>query len=263
MRALKGLEDVVGMSVVDTLMLEEGWVFPEASGCIPDTVNGLSRLYEVHTKADPGYTGRVTVPTLWDKERQTIVNNESSEIIRMFNSEFAATGAEGAGDGKDYYPAALRADIDAINETAYDTVNNGVYKAGFATGQEAYEAAYDALFATFDELEALLARQRYLAGASITEADWRAFTTLVRFDAVYHYHFKCNRRHLTDYPNLWGYTRELYQVPGVARTVNMDHIKLHYYMSQVSGTRPRSCQRAPTSTSPRPMGGTRSERSRP
>ena len=230
MRALKGLEDVVGMSVVDTLMLEEGWVFSEAPGCIPDTANGLSRLYEVYTKADPGYSGRVTVPTLWDKERQTIVNNESSEIIRMFNSEFAAAGA----NGEDYYPAELRADIDAINETVYGTVNNGVYKAGFATGQEAYEAAFDALFATFDELEALLSRQRYLAGSRITEADWRAFTTLVRFDPVYHYHFKCNRRHLTDYPNLWGYTRELYQVPGVAETVNMDHIKLHYYMSQVS-----------------------------
>ena len=233
MRALKGLEDAVGLSVVDILMLEEGWVFSEAPGCIPDTVNGFSRLHEVYTKADPGYTGRVTVPALWDKERQTIVNNESSEIIRMFNSEFAATGA-GAGGGEDYYPAELRADIDTINETVYDTVNNGVYKAGFATCQEAYEAAYDALFATFDELEARLGRQRYLVGPSITEADWRAFTTLVRFDAVYHYHFKCNRRRLTDYPNLWGYTRELYQVPGVAETVNMEHIKGHYYMSHTS-----------------------------
>ena len=233
MRALKGLEDAVGLSVVDILMLEEGWVFSEAPGCIPDTVNGFSRLHEVYTKADPGYTGRVTVPALWDKERQTIVNNESSEIIRMFNSEFAATGA-GAGGGEDYYPAELRADIDTINETVYDTVNNGVYKAGFATCQEAYEAAYDALFATFDELEARLGRQRYLVGPSITEADWRAFTTLVRFDAVYHYHFKCNRRRLTDYPNLWGYPRELYQVPGVAETVNMEHIKGHYYRSHTS-----------------------------
>ena len=233
MRALKGLEDAVGLSVVDTLMQEEGWVFSEAPGCIPDTVNGFTRLYEVYTKAKPGYTGRVTVPALWDKERQTIVNNESSEIIRMFNSEFAATGAGGA-SGADYYPADLRADIDAINETVYENVNNGVYKAGFATGQEAYEAAYDALFATFDELEARLGRQRYLAGPRITEADWRAFTTLVRFDVVYHYHFKCNRRRLTDYPNLWGYTRELYQVPGVAETVNMEHIKRHYYMSHTS-----------------------------
>jgi len=219
--------------------LEEGWVFSEAPGCIPDTVNGFSRLHEVYTKADPGYTGRVTVPVLWDKERQTIVNNESSEIIRMFNSEFAATGATGATgaagtNGEDYYPDELRADIDAINETVYDTVNNGVYKAGFATGQEAYEAAYDALFTTFDELETSLGRQRYLVGPSITEADWRAFTTLVRFDAVYHYHFKCNRRRLIDYPNLWGYTRELYQVPGVAETVNMEHIKGHYYMSHTS-----------------------------
>jgi putative glutathione S-transferase len=233
MRALKGLEDAVGLSVVDILMLEEGWVFSEAPGCIPDTVNGFSRLHEVYTKADPGYTGRVTVPVLWDKERQTIVNNESSEIIRMFNSAFAGTGA-GAAGGEDYYPVELRADIDAINETVYDTVNNGVYKAGFATGQEAYEAAYDALFTTFDELETSLGRQRYLVGPSITEADWRAFTTLVRFDAVYHYHFKCNRRRLIDYPNLWGYTRELYQVPGVAETVNMEHIKGHYYMSHTS-----------------------------
>ena len=233
MRALKGLEDAVGLSVVDILMLEEGWVFSEAPGGIPDAVNGFSRLHEVYTKADPGYTRRVTVPALWDKERQTIVDNESSEIIRMFNSEFAATGA-GAGGGEDYYPAELRADIDTINETVYDTVNNGVYKAGFATCQEAYEAAYDALFATFDELEARLGRQRYLVGPSITEADWRAFTTLVRFDAVYHYHFKCNRRRLTDYPNLWGYTRELYQVPGVAETVNMEHIKGHYYRSHTS-----------------------------
>ncbi len=233
MRALKGLEDAVGLSVVDILMLEEGWVFSEAPGCIPDTVNGFSRLHEVYTKADPGYTGRVTVPVLWDKERQTIVNNESSEIIRMFNSAFAGTGA-GAAGGEDYYPVELRADIDAINETVYDTVNNGVYKAGFATGQEAYEAAYDALFTTFDELETSLGRQRYLVGPSITEADWRAFTTLVRFDAVYHYHFKCNRRRLIDYPNLWGYTRELYQVPGVAETVNMEHIKGHYYMSHNS-----------------------------
>ncbi|MDP6120490.1 MAG: glutathione S-transferase family protein [Rhodospirillales bacterium] len=233
MRALKGLEDAVGLSVVDILMLEEGWVFSEAPGCIPDTVNGFSRLHEVYTKADPGYTGRVTVPVLWDKERSTIVNNESSEIIRMFNSAFAGTGA-GAAGGEDYYPVELRADIDAINETVYDTVNNGVYKAGFATGQEAYEAAYDALFTTFDELETSLGRQRYLVGPSITEADWRAFTTLVRFDAVYHYHFKCNRRRLIDYPNLWGYTRELYQVPGVAETVNMEHIKGHYYMSHTS-----------------------------
>ena len=233
MRALKGLDDAVGLSVVDILMLKEGWVFSEAPGCIPDTVNGFSRLHEVYTKADPGYTGRVTVPVLWDKERQTIVNNESSEIIRMFNSAFAGTGA-GAAGGEDYYPVELRADIDAINETVYDTVNNGVYKAGFATGQEAYEAAYDALFTTFDELETSLGRQRYLVGPSITEADWRAFTTLVRFDAVYHYHFKCNRRRLIDYPNLWGYTRELYQVPGVAETVNMEHIKGHYYMSHTS-----------------------------
>ena len=236
MRALKGLEDAIGLSVVDTLMMEEGWVFSEAPGCIPDTANGFSRLHEVYTKADPGYTGRVTVPALWDKERQTIVNNESSEIIRMFNSEFAAVGATSATGAcaEDYYPADLRAAIDAVNETVYDTVKNGVYKAGFATGQAAYEEAFDALFATLDALEARLAGQRYLAGPRITEADWRVFTTLVRFDAVYHYHFKCNRRRLVDYPNLWGYTRELYQVPGVARTVNMGHIKGHYYMSHTS-----------------------------
>jgi len=177
--------------------------------------------------AKPDYTGRVTVPVLWDKHARTIVNNESSEIIRMFNSAFDAWGDASL----DFYPADLRAEIDAVNETVYRKVNNGVYRAGFATSQAAYEEAYEALFATLDDLEARLARQRYLVGDRLTEADWRLFTTLLRFDPVYYGHFKCNRRRLVDYPNLWAYTRELYQVPGVAETVNFHHIKHHYYGS--------------------------------
>jgi glutathionyl-hydroquinone reductase len=181
----------------------------------------------VYTLARPDYTGIVTVPVLFDKQRRTIVNNESAEIIRMLNGEFDAWG-----DARvDFYPRTLRAEIDTVNELVYERVNNGVYKAGFAESQEAYEEAFDELFATLDELETRLARQRYLAGDRITEADWRAFTTLVRFDSVYHYHFKCNRRRLRDYPALWAYTRELYQVPGVAETVDLRHIKQHYYMS--------------------------------
>ncbi|MEX1205092.1 MAG: glutathione S-transferase family protein [Dongiaceae bacterium] len=226
-RKLKRLEDAISLSVVDWLMGEDGWRFSERDGCTPDTVTGAAFLHQVYTRARPDYTGRVTVPVLWDKQRGTIVSNESAEIIRMFNGAFDAFGDAGV----DFYPAPLRREIDAVNEMVYETVNNGVYKAGFATAQAPYEQAFDALFATLDELEARLGRQRYLVGDRLTEADWRLFTTLVRFDAVYYGHFKCNRRRLIDYPNLWSYTRELYQVPGVAETVNMRHIKGHYYGS--------------------------------
>jgi len=194
---------------------------------VPDTVNGARYLHEVYTKARPKYSGRVTVPTLWDKVRGRIVNNESSEIIRMFNSAFDGAGAA-AGD---YYPAALRGEIDAVNERVYSTLNNGVYRCGFATSQAAYDEAVGPLFETLDWLEARLAARRYLCGDRLTEADWRLFTTLVRFDAVYHGHFKCNLRRIVDYPNLWAYTRELYQWPGVAATVDFQHIKRHYYES--------------------------------
>jgi len=227
-RKLKKLEDVISVSITGPLYGKIGWEFGASLGGTPDSVNGKATLAEIYLLADPHYTGRVSVPVLWDKKRRTIVNNESSEIIRMLNSAFDAfTDARG-----DYYPAALRADIDRINDLVYPTVNNGVYRAGFATSQEAYEEAARALFVTLDMLEARLARQRYLAGRQITEADWRLFTTLVRFDAVYYSHFKCNLRRVADYPNLWNYTRDLYQVPGIAETVSIDQIKRHYYGSQ-------------------------------
>ncbi len=229
-RALKRLEDVISLSIVDPFMGEDGWTFSDGPGCIPDFVNGAKYLRDIYLKADPNYTGRVTVPVLWDKTRETIVNNESSEIIRMFNRAFDAWGDASV----DFYPEELRAEIDAINARIYETVNNGVYRAGFATRQEPYEAAVEALFETLDWLEDRLAAQRYLCGDRLTEADWRLFTTLVRFDPVYVGHFKCNLRRLVDYPNLWAYTRELYQVPGVAETVNMAHIKGHYYGSHRS-----------------------------
>ncbi len=226
LRRLKGLERVVGMTVVDPLMLEQGWVFsPDA----PDPILVAAALHELYAAARPGYSGRVTVPVLWDRQRGTIVSNESSEIIRMFNRAFDGVGGDAA---LDVYPDELATEIDAINAEVYDRVNNGVYKAGFATRQEPYEEACRVLFAALDTLETRLAARRYLLGATITEADWRLFTTLVRFDAVYYGHFKCNLRHLWDYPNLWGYTRDLYQVPGVAGTVDLDHIKRHYYVSQ-------------------------------
>jgi putative glutathione S-transferase len=196
-------------------------------GCIPDTVNGFHHLHQVYSKAKPDYTGRVTVPVLWDRERATIVNNESSEIIRMLNSEFESF----AGSRDDYYPRRLRAEIDAVNKIVYENINNGVYRCGFATTQDAYEQAFDALFGALDEMEARLDRSRYLVGDRITEADWRLFPTLVRFDAVYVGHFKCNLRRIEDYPNLSNYLRDLYQVPGIAETVDMDHIKRHYYTS--------------------------------
>jgi putative glutathione S-transferase len=234
-RKLKQLESVVSLSIVDPLMGEEGWVFSDFPGAISDTVNGKQRLYEIYLLAEPRYSGRVTVPVLWDKERRTIVNNESSEIIRMFNSAFDRfTDVR-----DDYYLPALRGEIDAINERVYKHVNNGVYRAGFATTQEAYEEAFRDLFAALDEIERQLSRQRYLAGERLTEADWRLFTTLVRFDPVYVGHFKCNLRRIADYPNLSNYLRELYQVPGIAETVNFAHIKRHYYMShpQINPTR--------------------------
>lgn len=227
-RKLKGLESLIGLSIVDPFMGDDGWTFSDGPGCIPDTVNGFRYLRELYTRAKPDYTGRVSVPVLWDKARETIVNNESAEIIRMFNDAFQDCGAAEV----DFYPPALRAGIDAINAVVYDNINNGVYKAGFATSQDAYEEAARALFETMDELEARLDRQRYLVGDAVTEADWRLFTTLVRFDAVYYSHFKCNLKQLRDYPNLWNYCRDLYQVPGVAETVNLGHIKRHYYMSQ-------------------------------
>jgi putative glutathione S-transferase len=226
-RALKGLEDVISVSVVHPLMPAESWVFGEYPGATEDHINDAHYLYENYLKVDPNFDGLVTVPLLWDKKQQTIVNNESSEIIRMLNSAFDAF----ANDGVDFYPQALRAEIDEVNEPIYNNVNNGVYRCGFAKTQEAYNTAYDRLFNTMDELEDKLSKQRYLVGDQITEADWRLFTTLVRFDAVYYNHFKTNKKRLMDYPNLWAYTRELYQVPGVAETVNMDHIKYHYFAS--------------------------------
>jgi putative glutathione S-transferase len=226
-RSLKGLADMVTLSVVHWYMGADGWTFAEGPGVVPDPIQGARTLHEVYKAASPVYTGRVTVPALWDKQTNTIVSNESAEIIRMMNSAFDGIGAK-AGD---YYPEALRPKIDEINSEIYERVNNGVYKAGFATAQTAYEEAVLSLFATLDRLEALLGRQRYLCGSRMTEADWRLFTTLVRFDAVYVGHFKCNIRRLSDYPNLSAYTRELFQWPGVRDTVNFEHIKRHYYES--------------------------------
>jgi len=229
-RKLKKLEALIDVSVVHWFMGEQGWTFDDGPGVVPDPNVGARYLHQVYTAAQRDYTGRVTVPVLWDKERRTIVNNESSEIIRMFNGAFDRWGDAAL----DFYPADRRRAIDEINGVVYDTVNNGVYKCGFATSQAAYDEAFARLFATLDELEARLGRQRYLTGDRLTEADWRLFTTLVRFDPVYVGHFKCNKRRLVDYANLWGYTRELYQVPGVAETVNFQHIKNHYYQSQVT-----------------------------
>jgi len=227
-RMLKGLEDVVSMSLVEPLYGPRGWKFGSYPGTTPDTANGKNELAEIYLLADPRFTGRVTVPTLWDKERRTIVNNESAEIIRMLNSAFNRF----TNVTTDYYPAALREEIDRVNALTYENVNNGVYRAGFAITQDAYDEAFEAVFSALDALERRLARQRYLAGAAITEADWRLFPTLIRFDAVYYSHFKCNLRRITDYPNLSNYLRDLYQQPGIAATVNMDHIKTHYYGSQ-------------------------------
>ncbi len=226
-RRLKKLDHAISVSVVEPILGSAGWTFGASPGATPDTVNGKARLADIYLLADAHYSGRVTVPVLWDKERRTIVSNESAEIIRMLN-----TGFDAFTDAKtDYSPPELRAEIDRINAFVYDNINNGVYRAGFATTQEAYEEAFLALFGALDEIEHRLAAQRYLVGGRLTEADWRLFTTLVRFDAVYYGHFKCNLRRIVDYPNLSNYLRELYQVPGVAETVSLDHIKRHYYGS--------------------------------
>ncbi|HXS40429.1 MAG TPA: glutathione S-transferase family protein [Stellaceae bacterium] len=227
-RALKKLEGAISVSHAIPGLKAQGWTFeanPAFPECVPDTVNGFHYLHEAYSASEPRYTGKVTVPTLWDKKTKRIVNNESSEIIRMLNSEFRGI----AGDDTDYYPAPLRAEIDRLNDVIYRTVNNGVYRCGFARSQEAYEAAYDALFATLDELEARLGRQRYLVGHQITEADWRLFPTLVRFDVAYNSLFKCNRQRIADFPNLLNYMRELYQVPGIAATVKPRHYVINYW----------------------------------
>lgn len=229
-RALKGLEDWIGLSVVHWHMADHGWTFEPGDGVIADPVNAARYAYDIYRAADPDYSGRVTIPILWDKHEHTIVSNESSEIIRMFNAAFDDLGAT-AGD---YYPEALREDIDKINARVYDTLNNGVYKCGFATSQEAYEEAVYPLFDTLEWLEELLTGRTYLLGDTLTEADWRLFTTLIRFDPVYVGHFKCNLRRLVDYPNLSRLTKTLYEHPGVPATVNMDHIKRHYYCSHES-----------------------------
>ncbi|TCU17153.1 glutathione S-transferase family protein [Rhizobium sullae] len=226
-RKLKTLENIISVSVVDPLMAENGWEFKSGDGATGDHLYGAKTLWEIYVKADPHYSGRVTVPVLWDKKTGTIVNNESAEIIRMFNGAFDGL----TGSKTDFYPADLRADIDALNAIVYDTVNNGVYKAGFATTQEAYEENVVKIFETLDTLDERLGKTRYLFGDRLTEADWRLFTTLARFDAVYVGHFKCNIRRIEDYKNVSGYLRDLYQTPGVKETVNLHHIKQHYYRS--------------------------------
>ncbi|AMN49158.1 glutathione S-transferase family protein [Psychrobacter sp. P2G3] len=229
-RKLKGLEDMISLSVVHPYMGDHGWTFADGAGVIADPISHANYAYEIYTTAKADYTGRVTVPILWDKKTNTIVSNESSEIIRMFNSAFDEVGALSG----DFIPSELLAEIDEVNAFVYSAVNNGVYKSGFATTQEAYEEAVNELFDALDVLEKRLKDQRYLVGNTITEADWRFFTTLVRFDAVYVGHFKCNLRRIVDYPSLWGYLRDLYQVLGIAETVNMDHIKGHYYTSHAN-----------------------------
>lgn len=227
-RALKGLGETIAVSVVDWLMADKGWTFSDREGCTPDTQNGCEYLYELYLKARPKHSGRATVPLLWDTKTNTIVNNESSEIVRMFNAAF--DGCAGV-KPLDFYPEALRDEIDRVNSRVYATVNNGVYRAGFATTQTAYEEAFDALFESLDWIEERLSRQRFLVGDRVTEADWRLFTTLVRFDPVYYGHFKCNQRRIRDFVRLSNYLRALYQVPGVSDTVNFAHIKRHYYES--------------------------------
>jgi len=229
-RKLKGLEPLISISAVNTYMGKEGWTFHPGPGVIPDMLNNVQRLYELYLVADPKYSGRATVPVLWDKHQRTIVSNESADIIRMLNGAFDEAG----GNDTDFYPEPLRKEIDELNSLIYPNVNNGVYQAGFATTQEAYEEAFTRVFETLDVLDEMLATRRYLTGPRITEADWRLFTTLVRFDPVYFGHFKCNKRRIVDYPNLWGYARDLYQTPGVAETLHVDYIKLHYYGSHAN-----------------------------
>ena len=227
-RALKGLNDHITVSVVHPDMLSDGWTFEtDEHGATGDTLYGLPFARDIYIKADPTISSRVTVPILWDKQRDTIVSNESSEIIRMFNSAFDAL----TGNTDDYWPVEMRERIEEVNARIYDTINNGVYKSGFATTQAAYDAAVGPLFDSLEWVEQRLSKNRYLMGGTLTEADWRLFTTLVRFDPVYHLHFKCNRKRIVDYPNIWAYTRELYQVPGIAETVNFEHIVRHYHYS--------------------------------
>jgi putative glutathione S-transferase len=227
LRKLKGLESLIDVSVVSWLMLENGWTFDQNLGSTGDKLDHFNFMHQRYTADTADYTGRVTVPVLWDKQQNRIVNNESAEIIRMFNGAFDNL----TGNDLDFYPAPLRGEIDALNERIYPAVNNGVYRAGFATSQKAYEEAFDDVFAELDRLELLLSENRYLVGEYLTEADIRLFTTLIRFDAVYHGHFKCNLRRIADYPNLSNWLREIYQWPGVAETVDFEHIKNHYYGS--------------------------------
>lgn len=227
MRHLKGLEDAIGLSVVDPVIDRNGWEFSNASGCIPDTINGCEYLWQIYVKADPNYNGRVTVPILWDKHKATIVNNESREIIRMLDTEFGAF----AKSDRNFCPDDLRETIDRTLDQIYEPINNGVYRSGFATTQQAYEEGIRDLFQALDHWEEVLGKQRYLCGDRLTEADWCLFTTLIRFDMVYYVHFKCNVRHLYEYPNLWNYVKELYQMSGIQELCNFDHIKRHYYMS--------------------------------
>ena len=228
MRQLKGLESAIGLSIVHPILTDKGWGFSDASGAIPDTVNHAQYLQDIYVKADDRYTGRITVPVLWDQQTQTIVNNESREIIRMFDTAFTLI----AKPDTDFYPPALQETIDQTIDAIYMPINNGVYRSGFATSQEAYEEAVTELFENLDRWEAVLGQQRYLCGNQFTEADICLFTTLIRFDVVYYGHFKCNLKRLIDYPNLWNYLKDVYQYPGIKATCNLDHIKRHYYMSQ-------------------------------
>ncbi len=229
-RRLKKLRGLISVAIVNPYMGESGWSFEPGRGVVPDILHQAEYLHQIYTRAKPDYTGRVTVPVLWDRKQATIVNNESSEIIRMFNTAFDGLGAAPG----DYYPEPLRESIDAINEVVYSRINNGVYKAGFATTQQAYEAAVVELFETLNMLEQRLSEQRYLVGNTLTEADWRLFTTLVRFDPVYFGHFKCNVRRIADYPNLSDYLCDLYQVPGISETIDIESCKLHYYQSHAT-----------------------------
>ncbi len=227
LRKLKGLEDAIGLSVVAAEIDQNSWEFSDEPGAIPDTVNHTNYLWQLYLKAEPKYSGRVTVPVLWDKQTGTIVNNESREIIRMLDTEFDSIAQKDV----NFYPKDLRSKIDETIDAIYQPINNGVYRAGFATTQSAYEEAVTELFDALDYWEGVLAKQRYLCGDRITEADWCLFTTLLRFDSVYYVHFKCNLRRIVDYPNLWNYLKDLYQQPGVRETCNLDHIKRHYYKS--------------------------------
>lgn len=227
LRQLKGLQDVIGMSVVAPEIHENSWEFSDEPGCIPDTVNGTQYLWQIYLKADSNYSGRVTVPVLWDKQTGTIVNNESREIIRMFDTEFNAFAKQNV----NFYPEHLQKVVDETIDAIYQPINNGVYRAGFATSQSAYDEAVTELFEALDHWEKVLEKQRYLCGEQITEADWCMFTTLFRFDAVYYVHFKCNLHRIVDYSNLWNYLKDLYQQPGVKETCHLDHIKRHYYKS--------------------------------